>query len=53
MFTHTLKATGRSLLFSAGRAGVRLGAVVTPRRTARHVAQRFAELRGVAPKPKP
>jgi pimeloyl-ACP methyl ester carboxylesterase len=41
MFTHTLKATGRSLLFSAGRAGVRLGAVVTPRRTARHVAQRF------------
>ena len=41
MFTHTLKATGRSLLFSAGRAGVRVGSVVTPRRTARHVAQRF------------
>jgi len=41
MFTHTLKATGRSLIFSAGRAGVRLGSIVTPQRTARHVAQRF------------
>lgn len=41
MFTHTLKATGRSLLFGAGRAGVRVGAIVTPKRTARHVARRF------------
>ena len=49
MFTHTLKATGRSLLFSAGRAGVRVGAVVTPRRTARHVAQRFFTTDRAAP----
>ncbi len=41
MITHTLKATGRSLLFSAGRAGVRVGSIVTPQRTARHVARRF------------
>jgi esterase/lipase len=41
MFSHALKATGRSLLFSAGRAGVRVGAVITPQRTARHVAHRF------------
>jgi pimeloyl-ACP methyl ester carboxylesterase len=41
MLAHTLKATGRSLLFSAGRAGVRVGSVVTPERTARQVALRF------------
>jgi pimeloyl-ACP methyl ester carboxylesterase len=41
MLAHTLKATGRSLLFSAGRAGVRVGSMVTPERTARHVARRF------------
>jgi pimeloyl-ACP methyl ester carboxylesterase len=41
MIAHTLKATGRSLLFSAGRAGVRVGSIVTPQRTARHVARRF------------
>ncbi|HTN49004.1 MAG TPA: alpha/beta fold hydrolase [Burkholderiaceae bacterium] len=41
MLTRTLKATGRSLLFSIGRAGVRVGSVVTPQRTARHLARRF------------
>jgi pimeloyl-ACP methyl ester carboxylesterase len=41
MLAHTLKATGRSLLFSAGRAGVRVASMVTPERTARHVARRF------------
>jgi pimeloyl-ACP methyl ester carboxylesterase len=41
MSRHTLKATGRSLLLSAVRAGVRVASIVTPQRTARHVAQRF------------
>jgi pimeloyl-ACP methyl ester carboxylesterase len=41
MFAHALKATGRSLLFSAGRAGIRIGSIVTPQRTARHVARQF------------
>ena len=49
MFTHTLKATCRSLLFSSGRAGVRVGAVVTPRYTARHVARRFFTTERAAP----
>ena len=49
MFTHTLKATGRSLMFSAGRAGIRVGSIVTPRRTAQHVARRFFTTERAAP----
>lgn len=41
MTTFLQKATGRSLILAAGRAGVRLGALVAPERTARHVAGRF------------
>jgi pimeloyl-ACP methyl ester carboxylesterase len=36
-------------MFSAGRAGVRLGAMVSPQRTARHVARRFFTTERAAP----
>jgi pimeloyl-ACP methyl ester carboxylesterase len=41
MKTFLQKATGRSLILAARRAGVRLGAHVAPKRTARQVAGRF------------
>jgi hypothetical protein len=36
-------------MFSAGRAGIRVGSIVTPRRTAQHVARRFFTTERAAP----
>ena len=40
-FTNALKATERSLKLMAIRAGVRIGALVAPSRTAALIARRF------------